>query len=85
MSPSRYPTSLRVLHWFIATLIIAALVMGTFVMAQAMIVAPTVGELRADMAERRAERRAAAAKENRSDPATEPDGGIPATDVGFFG
>ncbi len=33
MSPSRYPTSLRVLHWFIATLIIAALVMGTFVMA----------------------------------------------------
>ncbi len=59
--------------------------MGTFVMSQAMIVAPTVGELRADMAERRAERRAAAAKENRADPATEPDGGIPATDVGFFG
>ena len=33
VSPNRYPTSLRVLHWFIATLIIAALIMGTFVMA----------------------------------------------------
>ncbi len=34
MSPSRYHPSLRVLHWLIATLIIAALFMGTFVMAR---------------------------------------------------
>lgn len=34
MSPSRYHLSLRVLHWLIATLIIAALLMGTFVMAR---------------------------------------------------
>ena len=33
MSPNRYHPSLRVLHWMIATLIIAALIMGTFVMA----------------------------------------------------
>lgn len=34
MPPSRYHPSLRVLHWLIATLIIAALIMGTFVMAR---------------------------------------------------
>ncbi len=34
MSPSRYHPSLRVLHWLIAALIIAALFMGTFVMAR---------------------------------------------------
>lgn len=34
MSPSRYHPSLRILHWLIATLIIAALFMGTFVMAR---------------------------------------------------
>ena len=33
MSPSRYHPSLRVLHWLIAGLIIAALFLGTFVMA----------------------------------------------------
>lgn len=33
MPPRRYHPSLRVLHWLIATLIIAALLLGTFVMA----------------------------------------------------
>ena len=34
MTPLRYPTALRVLHWSIAVLILAALIMGTFVMAR---------------------------------------------------
>ncbi len=34
MNPLRYPTALRVLHWSIAVLILAALIMGTFVMAR---------------------------------------------------
>ena len=34
MPPLRYPTALRVLHWSIAALILAALVMGSFVMAR---------------------------------------------------
>ena len=34
MSPSRYHPSLRLLHWLIATLVIAALFLGTFVMAR---------------------------------------------------
>ena len=33
MRPNRYPPTLRALHWAIAVLILAALVMGTFVMA----------------------------------------------------
>ena len=38
MRPNRYPPTLRALHWAIAVLILAALVMGTFVMAR---IAPT--------------------------------------------
>lgn len=34
MTPLRYPATLRILHWLIAALILAALVMGTFVMAR---------------------------------------------------
>ena len=34
MTPHRYPPALRVLHWTIAALILAALLMGTFVMAR---------------------------------------------------
>ncbi len=34
MHPNRYPPTLRALHWAIAVLILAALVMGTFVMAR---------------------------------------------------
>ena len=33
MHPQRYHPALRILHWSIAALIIAALLMGTFVMA----------------------------------------------------
>ena len=34
MRPNRYPPALRALHWAIAALILAALIMGTFVMAR---------------------------------------------------
>ncbi len=34
MLPRRYPASLRILHWLIATLTLAALFFGTFVMAR---------------------------------------------------
>ncbi|WP_170285808.1 cytochrome b [Propionivibrio limicola] len=34
MTPNRYHPALRVLHWMIAVLIVAALILGTFVMAK---------------------------------------------------